>query len=224
MVAITKRAPTNAGKATGSALANVLVKYATEEALREEKKGEKLKGFIKDIHALDHEGHTAFRAELTEELAIMKMARDAQEEHEGVKVKSTMGYSFTSFTVMVSNFKTISYSAELGYKYDDAKTWAVMLAESVGYKHAQASKGVDVGMVGAKRGRKAKMPEQKTVAFVASVAPKAEVIIPAVTHLQQCINLTKLLTPGELGTLVAHIAAMQRMATQAALGKMKKAA
>lgn len=218
MVAIAKRAPTNAGKAKGSALANVLVKYATEEALREEKKGEKLKGFIRDIHALDNEGHKAFRQELTEELAIMKMARDAEAEHTGVIVKSTMGYSFTSFTVMVSNFKTISYAAELGYRFDETKTWPIMLAESVGYKHAQASKGVEVSVVGAKRGRKAKLPEQKSVAFVANV-PGA--IVPAVTHLQQCINLTKLLTPGELGTLVAHIAAMQRMATAAALGKMK---
>jgi hypothetical protein len=130
------KAGTNAGVAQGHALATVCINYATKLMAEEEKRAGKLKLIIKSISDLSHGAHVEFRAQLTAELSLLKEMRAVT----GVTKAQTAGYSFASFEVLVSNWKTISTACELGYVPGD-KGWSLVVAESVQMKQAHASKG-----------------------------------------------------------------------------------
>lgn len=146
------KAPTNGPAAKGCALATVCIKYATKRMEQEEKEAGKLRMIVKSISELDHGAHVEFRAQLTAELTLLKELRATA----GVTKAQTAGYSFASFEVLVTNWKTISTACELGYKPED-KPWGLVLAESVATKHGVASNdGGDVSPEGKKKvGRKA---------------------------------------------------------------------
>ncbi len=146
------KAPTDGPAAKGSALATVCIKYATKRMEQEEKEAGKLRMIVKSISELDHGAHVEFRAQLTAELTLLKELRATA----GVTKAQTAGYSFASFEVLVTNWKTISTACELGYKPED-KPWGLVLAESVATKHGVASAdGGDVEPEGRKKvGRKA---------------------------------------------------------------------
>ncbi len=135
-----KSAGTNAGVAKGHALARVCIKYGEAKMAQEEKEAGKLKMIVKSIADLDHSAHVEFRAQLTAELTLLKELRSMT----GVSRAQMAGYSFASFEVLVSNWKTISTAVELGYQPGD-KAWSLVVAESVQLKHAHASKGHSTG-------------------------------------------------------------------------------
>ncbi len=139
MTALTKNNPkagTNAPVAKGHALATVCINYATKLMAEEEKRSGKLKMIVKSIAELDHSAHVEFRSQLTAELNLLKELRSVT----GVTRAQTAGYSFASFEVLVSNWKTISTAVELGYQPAD-KAWSIVVAESVQMKQAHASGG-----------------------------------------------------------------------------------
>ena len=147
-----KTAGTNAGVAKGAALAIVCVAYATKVMQEEEKRGQKLRMIIKSIADLTHDAHVEFRAELSKELQLVKELQQAS----GTTAGQMRGYSLSSFTVLVSNWKTISTACELGYKPED-KPWAVVVAESVQIRQAHAANAAEGSQLPIKRkaGRKA---------------------------------------------------------------------
>lgn len=159
-----KTAGTNAGIAKGAALAIVCVAYATKVMQEEEKRGQKLRMIIKSIADLTHDAHVEFRAELSKELQLVKELQTATKTTSG----QMRGYSLSSFTVLVSNWKTISTACELGYKPED-KSWPVVVAESVQMKQAHASNGKEGAQLPIKRkaGRKA-TPELEKAQTAAS--------------------------------------------------------
>ena len=146
------KAGTDAATAKGAALAVVCVAFATKLMEEEEKRGAKLKMIVKSINDLDHKGHVEFRAELTKELALLRELRDTV----GVTRAQMSGYSYNSFEVLVSNWKTVSTACELGYKPLD-KAWGVVVAECVAMKNAHAADAAHGGQLPIKRkaGRKA---------------------------------------------------------------------
>lgn len=146
------KAPTNGDKAKGAALATVCINYATKRMEMEEKEQGKLKAIMNSISNLPRDGHAEFRAELTSELNLLKELRKTTD----VTRAHTAGYSFNSFEVLVTNWKTLSQGVELGLKIDD-KPWAVALAEAVSIKHAHASNAGEGAQLPTKRkaGRKA---------------------------------------------------------------------
>lgn len=151
------KAPTNGDKAKGSALATVCIKYATKRMEEEEKQMGKLAMIVQSIASLPHDGHIEFRAELTRELSLIKELQSIGGEGDGKIVSANMaGYSLNSFKVLVTNWKTISMAVEAGYKPEN-KPWALVLAESVAMKHAEASAGNPETALPTKRktGRKA---------------------------------------------------------------------
>lgn len=154
--------PANAMKkgniAKGTALAKICIDYATKRMQAEEKEQGKLQMIVKSIHELAREGHAEFRAELTAQLDMLKALRDSV----GVDKNQTAGYSFNSFMVLVTNWKTISTAVEMGYsvKTDDhkQKSWGLVLAESVAMKNGTTAKSGEILAVGPTRkivGRKA---------------------------------------------------------------------
>lgn len=125
---------TNGDKAKGSALATLCIKYATKRMEQEEKEQGKLATIVKSIQELARDGHAEFRSQLTAELNLLKELRKAS----GTTKAQTMGYSFTSFEVLVSNWKTISVAVEMGYDTTN-KPWSLCVAESVQMKQAHAA-------------------------------------------------------------------------------------
>lgn len=189
-------APVDASRATAEATAHNVVKWATEQAEAEGKKGQKLMGFVADIVGLPSvEAHTIFRATLDEELRVLREGMKAGGE---VPANVTLGYSEESFKVIVSCLRTISVAASLGWKPEADATWALAYKAAVAYKQTKADSGVVVGMAGAKRGRKAKP---------AAASPKAPegAIVPAQSLYIQAVNITGKLTDDELRHLQKHI-------------------
>ena len=146
-----KTAGTKAALAKGHALATTCIAYAVKRMEEEDKQIGKLNLIVKSIGDLDHKGHVEFRAELTRELILLKELRTAV----GTTKAQTAGYSFNSFEVLVSNWRTISTACELGYK-PEGKPWSTVLAESVQIKNGHAmGQGEAHGPTKRKVGRKA---------------------------------------------------------------------
>lgn len=145
--------------AKGAALAKVCIDYATKRMQAEEKEQGKLQMIVKSIQELPREGHAEFRAELTAQLDMLKALRDSV----GVDKNQTAGYSFNSFMVLVTNWKTISKAVEMGYSSvnDDnsQKSWGQVLAESVAMKNGATAQSGEMPASGVvtpnKVGRKA---------------------------------------------------------------------
>jgi hypothetical protein len=152
-----KNAPTNGDKAKGAALAVVCIKYATERMAEEEKQQNKLLTICKSIAALPRDGHAEFRSQLSAELTLAKACHKAASD-DGTKVsrQHTAGYSINSFTVLVSNWRTISAAVELGLSIE-GKSWGQILGEAVETKNAHAAHASEGAQVPTKRkaGRKA---------------------------------------------------------------------
>jgi hypothetical protein len=146
------KAGVNADVAKGAALAVVCMKYATERMKAEEKEHGKLKAIVNSIGNLSHDAHVEFRAELTKELSLLRELRKVG----NVDKAHTAGYSFASFEVLVSQWKTISTAVELGYKVD-GKPWSLVIAEAGELKRAHASNAGEGAQLPVKRktGRKA---------------------------------------------------------------------
>lgn len=155
------KAPTNGDKAKGAALATVCVNYATKRMEQEEKEQGKLRSIMVSISNLARDGHAEFRAELTKELNLLKELRATT----GVTKAQTAGYSFNSFEVLVSNWKTMSTAVECGLSIAD-KPWGQALSEAVAMKHAHAANSAEGAQLPTKRkaGRKATPILDKTIA------------------------------------------------------------
>lgn len=151
------KAPTNGAAARGAALAAVCIKYGEARMKAEEKEQGKLAAIVKSIHALERAGHAEFRAQLAAELSLIKELRKTAE----VTKAQTQGYSFASFEVLVSNWRTISTAVEMGYTIHNEdgtqKPWGQVLGESVAMKNSHASSSGDGEQLPTKRkaGRKA---------------------------------------------------------------------
>lgn len=145
-------AKVDAATAKGAALADVCLAYATKRMEDEEKQSGKLGMILKSISELDHKGHIEFRAKLTSELNMLQELRKTV----GVTKEQTKGYAFNSFSVLVTNWKTISTACELGLKVAD-KSWGQALAEAVAMKHSHAAAPGEGAQLPTKRkaGRKA---------------------------------------------------------------------
>lgn len=137
--------------AKGHALAILCVRYATQEAKEEERRGAKRLRFVADIANLTHDGHQEFRKELQIELAALTDV----EKVTGQDDSRHGGYAASSFRVMVSNWRTISAACELGYSPFDAdgsaKAWETVLSEARGMKKAAVSAGKTVAIEGTRK-------------------------------------------------------------------------
>jgi hypothetical protein len=133
------KAPTNGALAQGHALAKVCIKYGEARMRAEEKEQGKLNAIVRDIAKLARDGHAEFRAQLGAELNLLKELRQST----GVSKEQTAGYSFASFEVLCSNWRTISTAIEMGYSINDEqgiqKPWALVVAESVQTKRSVAT-------------------------------------------------------------------------------------
>lgn len=145
-------ANTNAECAKGHALATVCIRYATKRMEAEEKEQGKLGMILKSISELPRGGHAEFRAQMTAELNLLKEMRKVT----GVTKAHTAGYSFASFEVLVTNWKTISTAVEMGLDVT-GKPWAVALSEAVAMKHAHQANAAEGAQLPTKKkaGRKA---------------------------------------------------------------------
>ena len=146
------KAIVNGAKANGAALAAVCVAYGVKRMEAEEKEAGKLQKIVASIQALERDGHAEFRAELTKELNLLKELRKTS----GVTKAETAGYSFNSFEVLCTNWKTISTAIEMGYD-TRGKSWGLVLAESVQMKNAHAANSAEGAQLPTKKkaGRKA---------------------------------------------------------------------
>lgn len=146
------KAPTNGAKAKGAALAAVCIKYGEARMKAEEREAGKLAAIVRSIQELERDGHAEFRAQLSAELALIREMRKTV----GVTKAHTQGYSFASFEVLCTNWRTISTAVEMGYD-TTGKPWGQVLAEAVEMKNAHASSGGDGEQLPTKRkaGRKA---------------------------------------------------------------------
>lgn len=152
-------------QAAGAALAVQVVKYATEEAKADEKRGASRMRFVHSIMELSPGGHRIFRAELSNELALLKEVEAASNR----KDSQTAGYSAASYKVMISCMRTISVACEAGLKIK-GENWESVLDEARAFKSAAVANGTaptgkDAGnKPGA--GRKAASPVDKTMAAI----------------------------------------------------------
>lgn len=126
----------------GGALATLVVNWAWKEAEAEEKRAGKLALFVKDIVALpDEASHRAFREQLSAELAGIAEL----EKVSGINESRKAGYSLASFRVMISNFRTISEAAQIGFKGTGKGgvelTWVQSLETAREYRKAHVSAG-----------------------------------------------------------------------------------
>lgn len=142
-----EKAIKNGNIAKGAALAKVCIAYAEKRMQAEEKEQGKLQMIVKSIQELPREGHAEFRAELTAQLDMLKALRDSV----GVDKNATVGYSFNSFMVLVTNWKTISKAVEMGYSAmnDDKtqKSWGMVLSESVAMKNGTTAQSGEIPAV-----------------------------------------------------------------------------
>lgn len=113
---------------------NATIDYLNWEESQAMAKGEKLKGIIKAISALTHDGHIAYRRKLGTIRELAKGANDDAKEN-----AENMGYSAASFTVMISNFSALSKAFQAGWAYDDSIGWVKSLAIARAYTKMQAS-------------------------------------------------------------------------------------
>lgn len=146
------KALTNGAKAQGGALAALCINYGIKRMEAEEKEQGKLSKIVASIQTLARDGHAEFRAQLTAELNLLKETRKIT----GVTKAQTAGYSFNSFEVLCTNWKTISTAVEMGYD-TTGKPWGQVLAESVSMKNAHAANSAEGAQPPTKRkaGRKA---------------------------------------------------------------------
>ena len=146
------KAPTNGAKAQGGALAALCINYGIKRMEAEEKEQGKLAKIVASIQQLARDGHAEFRAQLTAELNLLKETRKIT----GVTKAQTAGYSFNSFEVLCTNWKTISTAVEMGYD-TTGKPWGQVLAESVSMKTAHAANSAEGAQLPTKKkaGRKA---------------------------------------------------------------------
>lgn len=147
------KAPTNGAKAKGAALALTCIAYATKRMEQEEKEQNKLQLIVRSITELERDGHAEFRAELTKELQLLRELRKSV----GVSKEQTMGYSFASFEVLVTNWKTISTAVEMGFKPEPGSAFGAIVAQAVQLKNAHAANAAEGEQLPTKRkaGRKA---------------------------------------------------------------------
>lgn len=146
------KAPTDGFKAQGHALAVVCINYAQKRMEEEEKQQSKLLAIVRSIQGLAREAHAEFRAELSKELELVKELNKAA----GLTAAHTRGYSMSSFTVLVTNWRTISKAVEMGYDTTD-KGWGQVLSESVEMKRQHSASSHEGAQPPTKRtaGRKA---------------------------------------------------------------------
>lgn len=171
-------AKVNTSVTKGKALAHVMVDYAWKCAEEVEKRTQKLAMFVKDICALDTEGHQQFRAQLSAELAAIR----EMEKHADVKESTKAGYSLNSFVVMVSNWRAISEAAQIGFKGVDKEgeplPWTTALETAREYRKSHASAtGTEVRTAAGKKagaGRKAITPFDKALREAAKLDRKGQ--------------------------------------------------
>jgi hypothetical protein len=179
----------NAGK--GMALAKVCIDYAMKVSKEEENRAQKLRSIVASIHALTHEGHIEFRAQLSSELeliASLEKGVDATKEQ-------TKGYSMASFRVMVSNWRTISAACEMGLNVKtpdgDVKPWGLVLGEAVNLKNSKATEGGATAVPTAKRGRKTHTLLDKAKTLVDKMDAKTMTLLSAYIEMKQGIVKAK---------------------------------
>lgn len=167
------------GVTKGKALAHVMVEYAWKCAEEVEKRQQKLAMFVKDICALDADGHSQFRAQLSAELAAIR----EMEKHADVKESTKAGYSLNSFVVMVSNWRAISEAAQIGFtgtdKEDQPLPWTVALESAREYRKAHASatgtqQRTATGARGGVQGRKPLTPYDKALKAATTLDRKGQ--------------------------------------------------
>jgi len=170
------KASVNVAEVQGGALAHTMVAYAWKEAEAQEKRSNKLAMFVQDICKLSPEAHGVFRAQLTAELKSI----EALEEVSGMQESRKAGYSLNSFKVMVSNWRTISEAAQIGFKGVDSNNkpmpWTMALETARDYRktHAAAT-GTTVRTAAGKTsgaGRKAMSPYDKVLKAAAALDKK----------------------------------------------------
>jgi hypothetical protein len=95
-------------------------------------KEQKLCDIINAIRVLTKKGHQAYRVMLSQDLSMIKAMGEVD------TVKSMRGYTLASYSVMVSNWKTISVAFENGMVYDKLAGWHETLKAA---RAARASTG-----------------------------------------------------------------------------------
>jgi hypothetical protein len=133
----------NVGVVQGEALAATIVNWAWKEAEHVEKQAGKLAMFVQDISKLSAEAHTAFRNQLTQELAAVREL----DKVSGMGESKTNGYALNSFVVRVSQLKAISEACQLGMKVPADAQWSVTLERAREYRktHVSANGGKTSG-------------------------------------------------------------------------------
>lgn len=161
------KAETNGAKAKGAALAVVCINYGVKRMEAEEKEAGKLAKIVASIQALERDGHAEFRAQLTAELNLLKELRKTT----GVTKAQTAGYSFNSFEVLCTNWKTISTAIEMGYD-STGKAWGLVLAEAVQMKNSHAANAAEGAQLPTK-----KKAGRKSTPLIDKVVSAAEALL-----------------------------------------------
>lgn len=171
--------------ANGSALATQVVKFVNGEVQAEQKRSESRMRFVRSILALETEGHSEFRKQLQHELTFLTETMTAAVASGAIKEDESRhgGYSAASFRVMVSNFRTISVAAELGWTPEgEGQSWEDSLSQCRDFKKAQASNGVNVVVPGGRKagaGRKAASDLAKVQGAVSKLGRKDKMVLLA---------------------------------------------
>lgn len=173
----------NTDKVKGEALATTIVTFAWKEAEEQEKRQGKMNRFVADIVALPNaEAHSAFRAQLSSELAALDEADKMTNEATGVKESRTNGYSLNSFRVIVSYLRGISVACGLGFtgKREDGEpmAWSEAITTSKEMRRAHANNTgtkAEGSVRKAGAGRKALTDYDKALKSVTSLQRKDQV-------------------------------------------------
>lgn len=184
----TAKANAKASAAKGAALADLCIKYLTEEMQAEEQRGAKRMMFVRDISNLNPEGHGEFRAEMQRQLNFLTESEKAAVQVGALKeeVSRHGGYSLASFRVMVSNWRTLSVACEHGLNIYEAdkktlKPWETVLMDARALRKAEQAAGDAASESGGRAqgaGRKAdtKVDRAFKIAMQLSIEEQAELI------------------------------------------------
>lgn len=157
----------------------------------------KLCEIIDAIRVLTKEGHKAYRAMLSDDLAMIKAMGETD------TAKKMRGYTLASYSVMVSNWKTISVAFEHGMVYDKHAGWHDTLKAA---RAARASTGEKKS--GPKTGSKQVQHVENDDGETDETAEHVH-IAEITDKVHSALLIVQSMTPDELMEFMAELAAIK---------------
>jgi hypothetical protein len=157
----------------------------------------KLCEIIDAIRVLTKEGHQAYRAMLSDDLAMIKAMGETD------TAKKMRGYTLASYAVMVTNWKTISIAFENGMVYDKHAGWHETLTNA---RKARASTGETKS--GPKTGSKQAVTPSEDDSESDDVAPIVD-IVQVQDKVHSALLIVQSMNPDEFQAFMQELASIK---------------